>query len=176
MLFGSATLPCGALASRATISTPPGAQAGSPHPAVPVPGPATAGPASAGGATHNTLNITIGSISYPAQLPGADEMERLEELAPGATRDLLDMQKQVVGMAADEQKHRHKMDTEESARRTRGQIIGPAIGALAIVGAVITGLLGHEEVAIALGGGTALGVTTVVVTGRLIPRGRSGPE
>lgn len=124
------------------------------------------GRASAG--MHNELNINIGTIiSYPAQLPVASELEAIERLAPGATRDLIAMQQTVVGMAQLEQTHRHQMDREESVRRTRGGLIGPALGAVAIVGAVWAGLMGHTEVATALGGGTAVAVVAVIVTGKI---------
>ena len=77
------------------------------------------------------------------------------------------MQQTVLGMAQREQSHRHQMESEESTRRTRGGLIGPLIGALAIAGAVWTGLTGHTDVATALGSGTAIVVVSVIVTGRI---------
>ncbi len=139
--------------------------------------PATAPQGQAVVGTHNTLNITIGSIiSYPSQLPVASELQAIESLAPGATRDLIDMQKQVVGMAEGEQEHRHQMECEDSKRQTRGQIIGPTLGAVAIIGAVWTGLAGHTDVAITLGGATAVSVVSIVLLGRMPWSHNTHPE
>lgn len=101
------------------------------------------------------------AATYDSVLPPGHDLDIAERYAPGVTKELVQLAKDVSRRADKEQDHRHGLENREGRNRTIGLIA--AIGYLAAV--VGLGAAGVDQVAIAMVSAAGL-VVGVLVIGR----------
>jgi uncharacterized membrane protein len=106
-------------------------------------------------------------IAYQGPLPPSAELQRYNEIVPGAAA-------RILGWVDEERVHRHQIESESLATlafRTRwGMILGFIITAMGLGGAIYLAAIGREETAKVLGGFTLAAIAAVFVIGRLAKR------
>ena len=109
-------------------------------------------------------------IAYQGPLPPSNELERYEQIVPGAAA-------RILNWVDEERAHRHGIVDQDSKMRSFQTVYGMLCGFLVtmagIGGAIYLAMNGHEDTAKVLGGFTLAAIAAVFVTGRLI---RLGPK
>jgi uncharacterized membrane protein len=104
-------------------------------------------------------------IAYQGPLPPSSELEKYEQIVPGAAS-------RILGWVDEERHHRHSIVAQDSKTRTfqtiAGMIFGFIVTMTGILGAIYLAVNGHEDTAKVLGGFTLAAIAAVFVTGRLI--------
>ncbi len=110
-------------------------------------------------ATHQRVEQYSGPIPHP------DILYRYNQMVPDAAE-------RIFVMAEKEAPHRHNLENKTldvlSRQLRLGQILGFTMGIATLTITMVALVLGYENVAIALGSTTVIGLVAVFVTGRMV--------
>jgi uncharacterized membrane protein len=115
-----------------------------------------------------TQVVRITEESYSGPTPHPEHLERIERIAPGSARA-------IINMAASEQRFRHRASLRTVLYPYAGLLCGFALAILLFTYAFFLGMAGHTVAAGSLSGVSVLGVIGWFITSRLDDRPAQSP-